>query len=146
MKDILEIVVNTTPDLNPENFLKLAENFYNSATVLLKNLNEIRPAPYASIFFCIGHSIELSMKAYLLKTNATEKLLKDLGHNLEYLLEECSKHGLETSYMNKDSISQINIYFSKHDFRYPNMTEMLVPGASEALETAFEFLESAKSA
>ena len=45
--------------------------------------------------FLLGHALELLLKSYLLYSGYGEKRIKALGHNLDRVLSECLKNGLE---------------------------------------------------
>jgi HEPN domain-containing protein len=127
-----------------ENFLKMAENFCKSAKILSNNIDAIRPFPFASIFFCAGHSVELSLKASLIKSGKKEKDIKDYRHDLSKLIEDNEKIGFEINNEQKLNIDTINEIYKNHDFRYPNMEIMILPSHQDAIRVSEEILNLVK--
>lgn len=103
-----------------DHFLLLSENYLKSAIVLWENIGRISPASHASFWFCIGHSIELSLKAFLLILGANKAGVIKYGHNLESFLDEALEQKLELQTDTIFNIRLINEFYKKHDFRYPN--------------------------
>ena len=110
-----------------ENFLNMAINFCNSSSVLQENIDHIRPMPFASIFFCTGHSIELSLKGFLISQGKNESEIKDYGHDLEKILAVCKKYNFSLSLEDDAAIKTLNKFYKNHDFRYPNTWDMDLP-------------------
>lgn len=130
--------------INAANFLLLSENYLNSVKVLVENLEKIGPARFAAVFFCAGHSLELSMKAFLISTGLDEKEIKRLSHNLDFIMEECLQRGLHLDLDDRECIRVFNEYYSEHDFRYPNMSEMTLPSHDEMIFFAEKYLNKIK--
>lgn len=131
----IEIVHNKKTD---EEFFFMAENYYEAGEVIVTaiyndsnfnfNLLDIYFFPIAFIF---RHSLELCLKAIILKTKNSEQekkvLLNDVSHDLLKILKEiindptqkinleCDEIKWLTSYFN--SISEIDI--KSDSFRYP---------------------------
>ena len=92
--------------LHSRDFLLAAELVLNRATGVSL------PA-----YFLLGRSVELSLKAFLLKSGMTPKQLKvpPFGHNLTSLLSKANKNGLYT-YVKFDSIEVGTIELLSFDY------------------------------
>ncbi len=77
-----------------EGFWTHAREFFEAADLLLKDDGE-RVLP---IYFLLGRSIELALKAYLLKSGVSIEELRNpkrFGHDLRALLAAAKDHGIE---------------------------------------------------
>lgn len=81
----------------PEGFLKHAQEFWEASDLVRKKAQGVSLPAY----FLLGRSIELSLKAFLLRRGVLldELKKKKLGHNLDALLDEARKKGLEDHIM-----------------------------------------------
>lgn len=80
------------PNDIPAGFIRHAREFLAAAELVLNQTEEVS----LPSLFLFGHSIELSLKAFLLACGMTRnELKKNFGHNLEALLDESIKRGLE---------------------------------------------------
>lgn len=77
----------------PEGFLKHAREFLAVAKLVPNQTEEVS----LPLYFLLGRSIELSLKAYLLACGMAQKELmsRKFGHNIEALMNEALKRGLE---------------------------------------------------
>ena len=83
----------------PTALMKYAQDFHDAAIVVFEEFierwpayKEIAPGPAV---YLIGHSMELSLKAFLLQKGATHAQLKrKFGHNLDKCLNEAKRLGL----------------------------------------------------
>lgn len=70
-------------------------------------------------YYLLCHSLELVMKALLRHKLVTYKKLRDLGHNLEKLLDEFSKHYKSSlSDEEKSMVLLVNEQYSGKQFEY----------------------------
>lgn len=84
----------------PAGFLCHAREYLAAAELVLNKTEYVSLPSY----FFFGRSIELSLKAFLLACGMTESELKfrKFGHNLEALLDEAIKRGLENEVLIED--------------------------------------------
>ncbi len=82
----------------PIGFARYANEFYRAAIMVDDKMGHeagyetIAPIP---VMYLIGHSIELSLKSYLLHKGFTEKMLRDkYGHKLIRTFNEAKNNGL----------------------------------------------------
>src|SRR5438552_2304104 len=68
-------------------FLKHAKEFQDAA----KRLSTTKPFLYHPTFYCVLHSIELSLKAHLALSGFPKRCLKLLGHDLGAIVSEAHK-------------------------------------------------------
>lgn len=59
-----------------------------------------------------------------------------MGHDLCMICEEARILGLDIDANDMEYIDLLNEYFSKQEFRYPNMKVMTLPNADQAIKTA----------
>ena len=80
------------PRATPSGFMLDSVEFLKAAELLLNRATAVS----LPIYFLFGRAIELALKAFLLHNGVSEKQLakRDLGHNLQALLQEAEKHGL----------------------------------------------------
>jgi hypothetical protein len=99
--------------------------FHHYATHFLQVARSIQPgstfSPVAYYLYC--HSLELSLKAFLLvKGVSKEKLKKSLGHNLEAILTRADGLGLQrevpVTITEKEELSKANEYYCNKEFEY----------------------------
>ena len=96
---------------------------YLEAYLIIKKAKENLMELFGVKFYLLGHSIESSLKAFLLAKDFTETQLKnEFGHNLEALLDLSVINGLNeiVALTNEDveSIKILNLYYSKKEFEY----------------------------
>lgn len=145
-------VENLTEEfLSPKILIDLADHYSKSSYVLLQAVERIRPCPYASIYFCIGHSLELSFKAYLLSKGVDaegkiidRRYLRNLSHDLEECLSRSQGLGLSVDQKLIESISYFNEYFKIQNLRYPVIQIMSPPDVGEFAGEVSEFVSYLK--
>lgn len=83
----------TTTGETPDGFIKHAQEFWDAADLVLNKTEGVSIPAY----FLLGRSIELSLKAFLLREGIPISKLKanKYGHNLKKLLAEAKSKGLE---------------------------------------------------
>lgn len=79
----------------------------------------IAPIP---VMYLVGHSIELSLKAYLLHKGVSLTKLKNLGHDLEKCYKKAEEHGLQQHVTltreDIDVIGVLNKLYSTKELNY----------------------------
>jgi hypothetical protein len=108
--------------------------------------------PWPPFFLCVGHVIELSLKAYLIaRASATERDLRAIGHDLNKALEKARKSGLRAPAENvQNLIAKIAPAYEDHLFRYlrpmdvekfPDINETLTATETHFLDLADQLRE-----
>jgi hypothetical protein len=69
-----------------------AKEFADAARVVADAAGDRFSVP---AYYLWGHSIELSLKAFLFGCGVPLRTLKDLGHDLKALVEEARRHDIE---------------------------------------------------
>ncbi|MGJ4953309.1 hypothetical protein [Bradyrhizobium sp. HKCCYLS20291] len=73
------------------------------------------------------HSIELALKAFLTLKNSSLKDARRFSHDIQKLLEEALKRGLEEyaslSSEQKETIARASSYYNEKVFEYPSLPE-----------------------
>lgn len=101
-------------------FLSDAREFLTAAELVLNRTSEVSLPAY----FLLGRSAELSLKAFLLVRGMTLKELRSrkYGHDLEALLKEATKRGLENEVSIQDVergvLELLNYDYSEKRFEY----------------------------
>ena len=122
--------------VSPFIFVIYAEDFYK-ASVAYNPQRPFSPVKY----FLLCHSIELSLKAYLLLKGVTREEIqqKSLGHNLSNILAKCEKLAVrgivQFSESQKLIISELNKWYSRKGFEYFEL-ENLTSGTSKLPDIA----------
>lgn len=74
------------------------------------------------LYFLLGHSLELSFKAYLRAQGVSLDALKDFGHNLESAKSSAAKSGIEAIVQltgeEAAAIALLNEYYVRKQFEY----------------------------
>jgi HEPN domain-containing protein len=100
------------------------------------------------IYFLIGHSIELCLKAYLRGSGLSIEQLKKLGHNLDKLLEEAKAHGVaslvEISEEFRTIIAYLNSYYCIKPFEYIESGTKTLPRIEDLSKRVGELLATTK--
>ena len=105
--------------VSPYFFVKYAEDFL-SASNSRDSSTGFSPVEY----YLACHSIELSLKAYLLLKGVSKDEIREkvLGHNLANILEKCSSLKIEELVEITDSqrclIAELNAWYSRKGFEY----------------------------
>lgn len=125
-------------------FYREARYFEKAAKTLYENKpDDLSETP---IYYLIGHSIELSLKSYLITENYSMNALKRIGHNLEKLFDKSLKcNNFNSTFSLKEDISivkenieSLNYYYCKKHFEYPLSGLKIVP----ILDWLFQFLNN----
>lgn len=96
---------------------------------------------------CLGISIELSFKAFLLSKGMTDKVLryKPFGHRLDALMRKATELGLgDFVALDEDErlfVEILNVPYEKHDFRYITLGAMELPYWSLASGVAYRLTD-----
>ncbi len=108
------------PQETPSGFLCHAKEFLAAAELVLNKTKHVSLPSY----FLFGRSIELSLKAFLLTCGMTKGELKrkKFGHDLEALLDEAIKRGLENEVLidevEKGVLELLNYDYLNKRFEY----------------------------
>ena len=112
----------------PLGFWTLSEQFCIAAERLEKSCKRLgtivlRGPVTIPILYLFGHSIELSLKAYLLTKGLSVANVKALGHDLDTLLAEACHHGLDDvaplTAKDKGRIAFVNEWYVIKRLEYP---------------------------
>ena len=106
----------------PLGLWRYAKDFSKAASIVVDTFgDEVSTLP---AYYLCGHSIELSLKAYLLGEGIPLRKLKskEFGHNLERLVGEALRHNLKKivhlSAREIGEIQYLNINYVAKDFEY----------------------------
>jgi hypothetical protein len=98
----------------------MSQEFHNSACTIRQH-----GGSHNVIYYLFGHALELSFKAFLLKSGMDARILsrKPYSHNLESLLTSCFDHNLDkiiclTAHQ-KSCITWLNTIYNDKWFEYP---------------------------
>lgn len=116
-KGLQHVVLNTTVWIKPLGTHNYSRQFLTVARAA-KLINDVPlVTPY---LYC--HSLELSLKAYLMIVGCDEKCLLDLRHDLETILDCATELGIENivsiSANERSEIRTANAYYHKKQFEY----------------------------
>jgi hypothetical protein len=116
------------PTTAPFGALRIAKEYLLSATLVQKpavsEVEALRQRISFPGYFLVGHSIELSLKAFLLARGISVSVLrlKPYGHNLESLLKEARRRRLGTmvklSTQEVTAVNVLNDCYSVKEFEY----------------------------
>lgn len=106
---------------------------YLEAAITLFNTPPTRINYWVVIYYLLGHSAELTLKSYLFDHGETPASLKNIGHDLDKLVERALDHGLS----NKLSVRAINalapIYREK-ELEYRKRKRQTFPDQQDLIE------------
>ncbi|MGA2514323.1 MAG: hypothetical protein ABSG37_12010 [Candidatus Limnocylindrales bacterium] len=128
--------------VGPLGFRNFALQFLQAARVVSETAAPFSPVAY----YLLCHSVELSLKAFLLIQHVPLEELKrrQLGHNLQALLTRAQTLGLTTvvplSAEQSEAIAQATHYYTGKVFEYFELTEAF---AGYKKKPSFEHLQSA---
>ena len=105
-------------------FWNLGQKFVEAGDKLQPPISTLAFFP---LFLLYGHGIELGLKAFLISQGATEKELRDIGHDLTRALDAARAHPSFEPLREKDLqvIDLLNPYYQGKEFEY------IVPGAKQ---------------
>ncbi len=105
--------------ISPYAFVSYAEDFYGAA------ISHDSPRNFSPVGYYLScHSIELSLKAFLLLKGISRHELgsRNMGHNLEIILSKCKEQGLSEFYVFNEAqtneISLLNEWYCRKGFEY----------------------------
>ncbi len=122
--------------VSPLFFINYAEDFFEASSSHDSSRN-FSPVKY----YLVCHSIELSLKAFLLLKGVSKSKIKNrsLGHDLSKILEKCESLGInkivQISDPQKSVISELNEWYSRKGFEYFEIKN-LSAGANELPDIA----------
>lgn len=82
-------------------------------------VNDRYPNSMHVLTHILGMSIELALKAFLLNGGRTERDLRNFGHDLRRLLEECESLGLTETGSRHFRLSVLGANYEDRQFAYP---------------------------
>lgn len=109
-------------------------------------VNDKLPNSLHVLSHLIAISIELSLKAYLCNTGYSEKQLKKIGHNLQELLKEACKIGLEYTGSRNFVLFVSGYNYNQRLFVYPKNCRMTVIMPWRLRQMAHELIRDIYSA
>ncbi|MBK7663576.1 MAG: hypothetical protein IPJ21_08545 [Sterolibacteriaceae bacterium] len=105
---------------------------YMEAAIVLHDTPPIRVKYSSVICYLLGHSAELALKSYLFDHGETPKSLKNIGHNLERLVELARQRGLSARISLTSTVELSPVYCAKGlEYRtrrrraFPNETALI---------------------
>ncbi|MCA0393977.1 MAG: hypothetical protein LCH70_07650 [Proteobacteria bacterium] len=116
------VAVNTPGVTSPFGLLRFAEEYRAAAGLVMAAKDP--PKHSAPAFMLVGHSIELSLKAFLLARGVPLDALrlKPYGHDLVALLQEAQRRRIDRLVplhdFHVDAIRLIAPVHGRHEFRY----------------------------
>lgn len=109
----------------PIGYARYAREFFDCAIAADETIGSrpgyeiIAPIP---VMYLVGHSIELSLKAYLLHVGVPNRKVREFGHNLLECLVEAENHGLiltnQIDASERSAISALNKLYSSKQLNY----------------------------
>lgn len=126
-----------TGDLSPVTIYKYAESFLEAASREFEVENISIPG-----YFLAGRAAELAIKAYMLATGASERDLRDVGHDLSAALKQVE--ALELGETGRTVLLWLNPYYSGKDLEYPKTGFKHLPDRIQTIEEVRGLLELVK--
>ena len=136
----------------PKGSLNVAEEFFEGYNIInrhyppnqYKPLKQIIHLPHVK-HYLLGHSLELSLKAVLLKGGLSSDYLKSkVGHNLETCLKLSEQEGFNIfDDEEKKSIKLLNHHYFRKDFEYPKNGYINTPYLSKVEKIVEKSLKEA---
>jgi len=104
----------------PMNFWAMAREYFLAAQVLIEaDRRAVLGFASRPTLLLLSHGIELMLKAYLLSQGASEKQLKNIGHDLVECLAEAEGRGLRIlGRKDRAVVRWLNEYYNKKEFEY----------------------------
>ena len=119
---------------------------------MLEAANIIMPKGMSLImptYYLLGHSFEVGIKSFLLSKGATQKCLRDIGHDLNKAIESSKACGIESyfTFSNEqvEMVTQLNKYYKAKEFEYRKTGCKTLPDPVNFAEIIKDLLESIKS-
>jgi hypothetical protein len=78
------------------------------------------------IYYLVGHSAELYLKAFLYRKSASISQLKDVGHNLERLVTMAQERGIPET-LSLPHVRQLGAAYKDKDFEYRKHAKKTFP-------------------
>ena len=127
-------------------FLRHAERFLKAAKQLSPKSEEELPVAN----YLLGHSIQLSLKAFLLaKKGCTITDLRKYGHNLETLLKEAARRKLgreiKLTLTEKEAIILLNKHYEKKEMDCPEHEKYSLPKYEKIFKIADRLIKKISS-
>ena len=128
--------------VSPLFFVNYAEDFLEASN----SYNSLKPFSPVK-YYLVCHSIELSLKAYLLLNGISKNEIrkKSLGHNLSNILDKCEELGIQNLVKISDTqkliVKELDEWYSRKGFEYFEVTNLVagvgnLPNVELAIELA----------
>lgn len=120
-------------------FWRRAKEFAAAANLVAETAGDRVSLP---AYYLWGHSIELSLKVFLIRQGIplSELKSKALGHNLTALLERAKSHGIERQvHLYPADVGVIKVLsqdYAEKKFEYPETNEFMLPFIHRTKRTA----------
>lgn len=128
------------PSITPESLMDGARMFAAAADAVAA----VYPNAFHVLSHMLGMSLELSLKAFLMKADYSERRLKTLGHDLGSLFDEAVREGLNYTGSRNFVLRVTGAVYSSRVFAYPAPASMhsiepwrLREMARELIETSY---------
>lgn len=105
-------------------YIDLAKAACKFCQMFLNSSPQVNEAQNRVLFYLLGYSVELSLKAFILCKDYSEEIKNEIkdparGHDLEYLLNKSKEKGLIFLKSNEIKlICKLNKYYEDSGFRY----------------------------
>jgi HEPN domain len=114
-----------------------------------KIVHDKKGGVFTPTYYLVCHSIELSLKAFLLRSGSSKKELIRLGHDLECLLniaehEDLGKH-MRVSGSGRSAIKMINPYYKEKGLNYPETGAKTYCDVKILIDLAGEMIDRIKT-
>jgi len=96
-----------------------SKDFFDAACALRQNEEELSPTP---VYYLYAHSIELSLKAFLVTKGYAESGLRKIGHNLQKAWSIAKDNNVSTYLSDiqeiEETIDLVGPYYDSKEFEY----------------------------
>ena len=132
MSEADDQLIPSPPQHRAVAFVQDAGHFLRAAEIVdgqTRSLLGLAPDMLAPVYFLLGHSMELLLKAFLLAHGMTEADLskRRLGHNLSALQAEANQHEFQASAAFSTMVGCLAAHHGAFAFRYRKTGRMLLP-------------------
>ncbi len=136
--------------VSPLYFIHYAEDFLEASN------SHYSERPFSPVkYYLVCHSIELSLKAYLLLSGVSKNEIRDrsLGHNLSNILKKCEELGIQEivsiSDLQRSLVDELNKWYSRKGFEYFEVKNLIagvgnLPSVGSADELAASLISNLK--
>ena len=129
-------------------FLTKAEDFATAAEACIDRTGMLENYSLVG-YYLMGHSIELALKSYLLRSRYTDKQLKRIGHDLRACLDTTIAAKIDPSLLlpNCDQcVDLLNDYYSRKELEYYSRPGLLtLPTRADLKQVVSHLLRGLKA-